>query len=47
VVHFGKGGAIFTEAIHTSGDPLLGLASSDADGKVVALLGEVRASEAT
>lgn len=47
VVHFCKGGALCTEAIHTNGDPLLGLAKSDAGGNVVALMGEVWALEAT
>lgn len=40
-VRFCKGDAIFTEAIHTNGDPLLGLGTSNADGKIVAVLGEV------
>jgi len=42
-----KGGAICTEAIHTNGDPLLRLATSDADSKFVARMGEVWALEAT
>jgi len=47
LVRFCKGGAIFTEVIHTNGDPLLGLATSDADGNFVAFLGNVWALEAT
>jgi hypothetical protein len=41
------GGAIFTEVIHNNGEPLLGLATPNADGKFVAFLGKVWALEAT